>query len=327
MIVSANICRSSLRGVGTRPPENSWFPLWMLHRYFSFSWDEHPDFLFYGDLLTSELYKYPSNTIRIFLTGENTAPDWKVADYALTHERIWNERHWRTPLWRQFYDPGHTPLYRDFDFVKARVNRFCNFIYSNETAKERIQFFQLLSSYKKVDSGGRVLNNLGHRIEDKLGMLAESKFTIAFENESHPGYATEKIIQPLIQGSIPIYWGDPFIAQDFNPDCFINVHDYKSFDDVVEEVIRIDNDENLWKRYVTAPIFADNKLPELLTDQAYCDFFKKIFVSRHCFVSVNAKRKQKHTQQLVDLKGYVENKLLETGSFAKRAAKSLLSRR
>lgn len=284
-MVSANICRSSLRGVGNRPPENSWFPLWLLNRYFSFSWDEQPDFLFYGDLPTGELYKYPSKTIRVFLTGENIQPDWNVADYALTHERVWNERHWRAPLWRQFYDPGHTQLHRDFDQVTMRVNRFCNFIYSNETAKERIQFFQLLSQYKKVDSGGKVLNNLGHRVEDKLGMLAESKFTIAFENESHPGYATEKIIQPLIQGSIPIYWGDPFIAQDFNPECFINVHDYASFEDVIEEVIRIDNDDKLWKAYLTAPIFLGGRIPDDLSDSAYVSFFQSIFSSKKAYVS------------------------------------------
>ena len=155
-----------------------------------------------------------------------------------------------------FYDSGNTVLNRDFKEVKTRVSLFCNFIYSNERAKERIHFFKLLNKYKHIDSGGKVLNNIGGRIDNKLEMVSKSKFTIAFENESHPGYATEKIIEPLIQGSIPIYWGEYNNCSRFLIQIvFINVHDYDSFEDVIKEVIKIDTDVNLWKRYIEAPIF------------------------------------------------------------------------
>jgi hypothetical protein len=275
--ISINICRPTLRGVlPETAPENSWFPLWMLKRHYEFRTDEKPDFLFYGDVGNGEHLLYPSRTIRIFLTGENIPPNWNEADYALTHERIWNERHWRAPLWRHFYDPGHTVVRRDFAEVRSRVDRFCNFIYSNERAHERIEFFQRLNARKAVDSGGGVLNNLGGRVADKRAYLARCKFTIAFENESHPGYATEKIIEPLLCGSIPIYWGDPQIEDDFNPDCMINVHRFPDFDAVIEEVMRIDADEALWRKYVTAPIFRDGQMPDCLTDEAYCRFFRRI---------------------------------------------------
>ncbi len=128
-----------------------------------------------------------------------------------------------------------------------------------------------------MDSGGKVLNNIGGRVDDKRAYLARCKFTIAFENESHPGYATEKTIEPLLMGSIPIYWGDPHIDEDFNPECFINVHRFKCFDDVVDEVRRIDQDEKLWQQYVTAPIFKDDVLPELLTDDAIHRFCLRVF--------------------------------------------------
>ena len=124
-------------------------------------------------------------------------------------------------------------------------------------------------------------------------MVSKSKFTIAFENESHPGYATEKIIEPLIQGSIPIYWGDTTIAQDFNPDCFINVHDFNSFEEVVERVIEIDNNDDLWKSYIKAPIFKDNKLPEELTNEAILEFFDKIFSKKKAYVLKPRKQVQK----------------------------------
>ncbi len=275
--ISANVCRPTLRGIGDTPPGQSWFPLWMLSRHLNFQWDEKPDFLFYGDAGTGEHLLYPARTIRIFLTGENIPPNWNEADYALTHERIWNERHWRVPLWRHWYDEGHTEVMRDFDVIRNRVDRFCNFIYSNDRAKERIEFFHQLSQYKPVDAGGKVLNNLGGRVENKRAYLSRCKFTIAFENESHPGYATEKIIEPLLMGSIPIYWGDPQIDEDFNPDCFINVHRFKSYEDVIAEVRRIDQDGELWKKYVTAPIFRDGRMPPRLTDAAVSDFMSAIF--------------------------------------------------
>ncbi|MFM7919414.1 MAG: glycosyltransferase family 10 domain-containing protein, partial [Planctomycetaceae bacterium] len=145
-------------------------------------------------------------------------------------------------------------------------------MYSNEQARERIEFFHRLNARKPVDAGGRVLNNIGGRVSDKRAYLARCKFTIAFENESHPGYATEKIIEPLLMGSIPIYWGDPGIEDDFNPDCLINVHKFRSFDEVIERVMEIDQSEALWRRYVTAPIFSGGELPAVLTDKACIEF-------------------------------------------------------
>jgi hypothetical protein len=291
--ISANVCRPTLRGIGDTPPGQSWFPLWMLSRHLNFQWDEKPDFLFYGDAGTGEHLLYPARTIRIFLTGENTPPNWNEADYALTHERIWNERHWRVPLWRHWYDEGHTEVMRDFDVIRNRVDRFCNFIYSNDRAKERIEFFHQLSQYKPVDAGGKVLNNLGGRVENKRTYLSRCKFTIAFENESHPGYATEKIIEPLLMGSIPIYWGDPQVDEDFNPDCFINVHRFKSYDDVIAEVRRIDQDDELWKKFVTAPIFRNGKLPDRLTDESILTFCKNLFNSRRVYIGPGKKKLQR----------------------------------
>jgi hypothetical protein len=270
--VSVNICRPTLRGVDDCSVENSWFPLWLIARHQQLTIEDKPQILFFGDIGNGEHLLFPARTIRIFLTGENIAPNWREADYALTHQRLWNKRHWRSPLWRHFYDPGYTHVERDFSIIRKRVDRFCNFIYSNSSAKNRIEFFERLNFRKPVDSGGRLLNNVGSPIVDKKAYLARCKFTIAFENESHPGYATEKIIEPLLMGSIPIYWGDPQIEDDFNPDCLINVHRFRDFDAVIEHVLEVDNNIELWKRYVTAPIFRNNTIPDNLSNSAYITF-------------------------------------------------------
>ena len=296
--VSLGFCKPSLRGIARTQPEKSWYVERMLSRHFELAMSDEPDFLFYGDAGSGEHLDYPSRTIRIFITGENVLPDWSHADFALTHQRIYSDRHWRVPLHRHWYDTTCTVPMRDFELVRMRVTRFCNFVYSNERAAERIAFFDLLNEYKKVHAGGKVRNNIGYRVDDKLAFIAESKFTIAFENESQSGYATEKLIQPLLHGSIPIYWGDPSADLDFNPECFINVHRFPSFQAVVEEVKRIDNDDQLWEKYVRAPIFRDGRLPIELSDDSIVAFFERIFLEKRPRIPASVKVRQRLAYQL-----------------------------
>ena len=67
-----------------------------------------------------------------------------------------------------------------YDMAKRK---FCAFVVSNSNANGiRRDFFETLSEYKKVDSGGRYLNNVGGAVKDKIEFCSQHKFTIAFEN-------------------------------------------------------------------------------------------------------------------------------------------------
>ncbi|KAA0444633.1 MAG: hypothetical protein FXV80_03845, partial [Candidatus Thioglobus sp.] len=152
--------------------------------------------------------------------------------------------------------------------------------------KTRINFFKQLSAYKPVDSGGKVLNNLGYcvsKLDKKTDFLSQYKFSIAFENESYPGYTTEKIIFPLLAYSIPIYWGNPLIDKDFNSKAFINCHDYDNFDEVIEHIKEVDNDDILYKRYLSEPIFVDNIISQSADEQAIFNRFEQIFTQPVCY--------------------------------------------
>lgn len=309
--VSVGLCAPTIRG--NKQPDKFWHIEWMLSRAFELKYSDRPDFLFYSCGGRNEQLENTSS-IRIYVTGENIPANWAHADYALTHEREYSDRHWRIPLWRQWYAHGHSSVEQDFDAVRARVKRFCNFIYSNDRARERIDFYDLLHARKHVDAGGKVRNNIGGRVDDKHAFMAESKFTIAFENESHPGYSTEKIIQPLMAGSIPIYWGDPTITQDLNPNRFINVHAFESFDAVIDHVLEVDADDKLWEAYIREPLFKDDKIPEVLSDTAILDFFHQVFSRKQARLSRFQKRTQKYKRQyrrstLHQLEQRVRNKL------------------
>ncbi len=85
---------------------------------------------------------------------------------------------------------GYLPV--DYHHVfHALQNRF-------NSTKVRNNFFLKISKYKKVDSGGLALNNIGYIVKNKLEFIKDYKFTIAFENSSYSGYTTEKITDAFI---------------------------------------------------------------------------------------------------------------------------------
>lgn len=89
------------------------------------------------------------------------------------------------------------------------------------------------------------------------------KFHLAFENSSYPGYVTEKILQAFYARTVPIYWGSPCVDLDFNPDAFINWHDYKNDKKFLERIIEVDNDEKLYHNMLNQPMFRNNKFLDM----------------------------------------------------------------
>jgi len=97
---------------------------------------------------------------------------------------------------------------------------------SNCDKEIRISIMQrLLQSGIKVDSYGKCFNNAAVKSHarqclhlkrqstyidmEKLCIIRLYKFTLALENSIAPGYITEKLFQPLLVGSVPIYMGAP----------------------------------------------------------------------------------------------------------------------
>ena len=101
-----------------------------------------------------------------------------------------------------------------------------------------------------MDCGGKVRNNIGYLVPDKIAFLMDYKFNIAFENESYPGYTTEKLPESFIGNTVPIYWGNPLIDKEFNAGAFINAHEFRNLDQVVEFVVELDRNDLLYRKYL-----------------------------------------------------------------------------
>lgn len=218
------------------------------------------------------------------------------------------------------------------DCILSQKTKFCNFVYSNKVPF-RESFFKRLSQYKRVDAPGQSMNNMPSidvsmsntsRWDRKRSFLADYKFTIAFENYSYPGYNTEKLLDPMTVNSLPIYLGNPHIHKHFNPNSFINAHEYANFsfvadflqstcyptfkdqnpstyttlprkigrkvkstgrtlgmqinyrslDNLIDKIVEIDQDDDLYIKYCAEPWFNNNVLP---SNNTLIERWKQIF--------------------------------------------------
>jgi hypothetical protein len=252
---------------------------------------DSPDFLIFGDenFGTNNKNFNKKDVVKIFYTGENRRPEKYDCDYAISFDHNFNSWHYRLPLFVVYMwslEKIHKTKY-NFNYIfKPEVKEktsFASFVVSNPNCKERNDFFQQLSNYKKVDSGGKLFNNIEANLsgeESKIEFLSSRKFNICFESMSHPGYVTEKILHAFYAQTIPIYWGSPTIAADFNQNAFINVHKYGSFNDVIKFVEKVDNDDDLYNRIIAQPKFMHNIPPSYLILENFLNWFDAIVYKR-----------------------------------------------
>ncbi len=240
------------------------FFLSILRKYYEVEFSEEPDYVFYNES-TYEHLEY--DCVKIFYTGENIYPNFNFCDYAIGFDYLsFGDRFFRLPVYllATVYQPKELEQAKEIDFTKQlfltkedlkRKTGFCSFVYSNYMADDQRKIiFDKLSTYKKVDAGGKYLNNIGERVDNKLAFEKEHKFSIAFENSSRTGYTTEKLVTSIMAQTIPIYWGNPDIHKEFNDKRFVNCHKYGSFDEVLERVKEIDNNDELYLRIINEPV-------------------------------------------------------------------------
>jgi len=245
--------------------------------------NDNPDAVIFSDF-GDDYMRYPCT--RIYYTGENSRPDFNRCDYAFTFDYNDDPRHYRLPLYRLYFDERDMTMNRSPDAILAQNRNFCCMVVSNPEAQERIDFFHELSRYKHVDSGGKVLNNVGGPVADKRKFLCNYRFAFAFENAAYPGYTTEKIVEAWLEGCIPIYWGNPRIVEEFNPQCFINLNDYPSWEMAAQRVCDVDSHPQLVREMLGRPLLPNNIVPAYLRESNIAERFRTIFANGNRKISM-----------------------------------------
>lgn len=259
----------------TMKPEDNLVYYWLTKNGYDVQISEDPDYII-CDIFGTPKYeycKYPQ--VRIMETGENYTPDFNVVDYAISRYPIsYQDRNFYLPgcfcpavhwLALPEKDRNYTP-----EFVRQK-EYFGNFIAGHESENNiRGDFFKKLCEYKRVESPGHYLNNMpdGQIVswtnESKTEFQRKCKFTLCFESTSHYGFITEKITDAFYADTIPVYYGSPNVTDIFNKDAFINAADYDSFDDVIEKIKELDQDDEKYLEMMRQPILVDPNYPRQL---------------------------------------------------------------
>lgn len=205
------------------------------------------------------------NAVKIFFTPEAALPDLNKYDLTIAFDHIDDQRYIRVP-WYYFY-PFNQKISTDYDrqadlgTCNPKKQYFTCFLVSNgcegenwhnhkpfDGSKARIRIFHKLSLYKRVESGGKYLNNIGRVIsgEETAQFLSQCKFVIAYENQSYDGYITEKPFQAYFAGAVPIYYSSPSAVQDINKKAIIYAGDFSTEDSLVEYIKKVDSDDDLY---------------------------------------------------------------------------------
>ena len=184
----------------------------------------------------------------------------------------------------------HAPEHYDFERIKTRKpllakqkSKFCCFCIAHANTalrgiKDRIDIFRYISTnYKGVDSLGAALNNVGGPVphEGFEEYISKYKFMICFENTYADGYVTEKIARCFVAGVIPIYIGDPKIANYFDQKAFITAdpNDPNWMKRILVQVKLYDQTDHLYDKMLAVEpcldyeVFSREKFCKLIEDE------------------------------------------------------------
>ena len=264
---------------------------------------ENPDYVIFGEF-GGENYGIENkfDCVKLFLTIENRGPDFENTDYAIGIHYINNgDRYFRKPTeTHQLTAIGSVYNVTQVKGQDIKKKKFCAWVVSNGSAKARNLFYDKLSEYKIVDSGGGFKNNVGGPVKDKLKFLGDYKFSICFENSKTDGYISEKLSDAFEAGTIPIYYGDDTVLELLNNKSYIHVKDKSEFDAKIELIKEIDQNFTLYEEMIREKIVLDDsRYPREV--QKYKDFIYHI-IDQDKQKAKRFKRKNENNLKLVKMK-------------------------
>jgi GR25 family glycosyltransferase involved in LPS biosynthesis len=244
----------------------------------------------FGDTWT----RVPAAVPKVHITGENTASRFGPGVYLNLgfDETDKSKGIYRFPLWTQYIDwfgadqerlvnPKSMPIDKvaRVDIAGLRKkSKFCAFIVSNPSNSVRNDAFHALNSYHRVDSAGRLFNNIGDSIFTgtagggggelkKLEFLRDYKFCITYENSRRDGYITEKFLAAKAAGCVPIYWGDMTPTRDFLPGSYIDANRLEG-QSLIDAVRKMNEDDASWLAAASIPAIQVDKERKRLAEVA-----------------------------------------------------------
>lgn len=156
-----------------------------------------------------------------------------------------------------------------------------------ELFSERIKIIDFFSKYKEIDLYGNGWNkapffpywNYKKSVQkvwkgstnNRLEKLSEYKFSIVLENSAVPGWITERIFDSFYSGNVPVYLGAPDIESYIPKNCFIDMRDFKNYEDL-RKFLKSLNDQDV-ESY-------RKNIKEFLSSEKFKPFSKEYFAEK-----------------------------------------------
>jgi hypothetical protein len=117
-------------------------------------------------------------------------------------------------------------------------NKLCSYITSFKQFTsghiKRMELFEKLKNNPKYQD--HIFGRDYRYLPDKIDGLKDYMFSIVIENSIYPKYYTEKITDCFATGTVPIYYGDRSIEEDFDSRGIIFIDDLETFDNLTPEL-------------------------------------------------------------------------------------------
>lgn len=118
-------------------------------------------------------------------------------------------------------------------------------VISNPHGEERLRFMDRLEEKMTLFYGGKYKNNTDGVVNGNFNSLEmnefyqRGKFAITMENAERPYYVTEKLVNGLRSGVVPVYWGTSRVSEFFNPKRFLHLKPGATEEDISEMIERM----------------------------------------------------------------------------------------
>ena len=152
------------------------------------------------------------------------------------------------------------------DKIQFSDKELCCFMY-RVNYHHRVEIFNKFSAKMKVDSYGESCNNMknistrtvynnNETYNDiTVNIYSNYKFILAIENVKKDYYSTEKIINPILANSIPVYYGSNTIFKVINKKRVIYFDDYDNIDTLIDYIIYLSNNKDEYDKIISKSIF------------------------------------------------------------------------
>lgn len=179
----------------------------------------------------------------------------------------WNQKKFLVMVAGNKYFEEARPVFREIlsrlkdVLLRRQRTRIDSEIVKTQLHDKRLEVIEHFGALGKIDLFGSNWENLGilpkrwqtrlggiltrlkpQKCGDKKELISQYKFSVCLENLIYPGYVTEKMIDALHAGVIPLYLGAPDITDFVPASCFIDLRKYKNLKDLSDELLSFSED-------------------------------------------------------------------------------------